>query len=56
MKLSTRRVGEKVVVVYGTVDGMLQAVKIRRVPQALESYVPLPVRKPTPDPDTASDD
>ncbi|MBY0226257.1 MAG: hypothetical protein K2Q28_10670 [Hyphomicrobium sp.] len=44
VKLSTRRIGENIIVVYEAADGGLQAVKVRRVPQSLENFVPLSER------------
>jgi Cu/Ag efflux protein CusF len=46
VKLSTRHIGEKVIVVYETADDGLQAIKVRRVPQQLEVFVPLPEKSP----------
>lgn len=50
IKLSRRAVGEKVIVVYESRDGMKQALKVRRVPAALESFIP------SPGPQTLADD
>jgi hypothetical protein len=44
VKLSTRRIGESVFVVYDAADGALRAIKVRRVPQPLETFVPQPDR------------
>jgi hypothetical protein len=46
VKLSTRRVGENIIVVYEIADGGLQAIKVRRVPQPLEAFVPPVERSP----------
>jgi hypothetical protein len=46
VKLSTRSIGESVIVVYEAADDGLRAIRVRRVPQSLEAFVPLPERKP----------
>jgi hypothetical protein len=44
VKLSTRRVGENIIVVYEVAEGGLQAIKVRRVPKALDAFTPQPER------------
>jgi hypothetical protein len=46
VKLSTRRVGENIIVVYEVAEGGLQAIRVRRAPQPLEAFVPPSERSP----------
>lgn len=51
VKLSSRRIGEKVIVVYEQqAEGELRAIKVRRVPQELEAFVPRSARDQNADP------
>jgi hypothetical protein len=46
VKLSTRRIGETIIVVYEIAEEGLQAIKVRRIPQSIEAFVPPPERSP----------